>query len=387
MAAITSIRSLTLDLPPSCIAFCPTLPQYFVVGTYFLHPEEEQQSAAAQDDEVTSADEDVQQKRSGSLILFRLEGDEIIHVVTKTTDFAVLEAQWTPHNEGLGYLLAVATSTGQLVLYRLETTSDSVDLIPLSLNVVADPSVLVLSLAWHPKRADIIGITLSNGDVSLCTVTAAKSWSEDASISVMRVHHHELEAWTLAFTGPGSTSILSGGDDVALQHSLVNFDEHEGSIVQWRDRKLHQAGVTAILPLTSDLVVTGSYDDHIRLIACSAGARRYVLAELNLGGGVWRLRILAASESLNMEGVGTLSASKRIVMLASCMHAGARVVRLHRDEDGSYKFEVVAVFEEHQSMNYGSDARPSSSNKKSIISTSFYDRLLCLWRFDVGSVT
>ena len=233
--------------------------------------------------------------------------------MTKTTDFAVLEAQWTPHNEGLGYLLAVATSTGQLVLYRLETTSDSVDLIPLSLNVVADPSVLVLSLAWHPKRADITGITLSNGDVSLCTVTAAKSWSEDASISVMRVHHHELEAWTLAFTGPGSTSILSGGDDVALQHSLVNFDEHEGSIVQWRDRKLHQAGVTAILPLTSDLVVTGSYDDHIRLIACSAGARRYVLAELNLGGGVWRLRILAASESLNMEGVGTLSASKRSV--------------------------------------------------------------------------
>ena len=77
MAAITSIRSLTLDLPPSCIAFCPTLPQCFVVGTYFLHPEEEQQSAAAQDDEVTSADEDVQQKRSGSLILFRLEGDEM----------------------------------------------------------------------------------------------------------------------------------------------------------------------------------------------------------------------------------------------------------------------------------------------------------------------
>ena len=63
------------------------------------------------------------------------------------------------------------------------------------------------------------------------------------------------------------------------------------------------------------------------------------------------------------------------------------MVRLHRDKDGSWKFEVVAVFEEHRSMNYGSDVQPGSSNRKSIISTSFYDRLLCLWRFDLESVT
>ncbi|KAK3699313.1 hypothetical protein LTR37_016465 [Vermiconidia calcicola] len=312
MAAITSIRFLTLDLPPSCIAFCPTLPQYFVVGTYYLHPKG-QLSAAAQNDEVPSADEDVQQKRSGSLILSRLEGDEITHVVTKTTEFAVLDAQWTPHSERLGDLLAVATSTGLLVFYRLDTTSDSADLILSSVNVVAHSSVLVLSLAWHPRYADAIGITQSNGDVSLCTTTAAKAWSEDASISNANIHHHELEAWTLAFTGPGSTSILSGGDDVVLQHSLIDINEHEEATLQWRDRKLHQAGVTALLPVTSDIVVTGSYDDHIRLIACSAGARRHVLAELNLGGGVWRLRILAASESLDMEGVGTLSAATRFV--------------------------------------------------------------------------
>ena len=30
---ISSLASLTLDLPPSCIAFCPSKPQFFVVGT------------------------------------------------------------------------------------------------------------------------------------------------------------------------------------------------------------------------------------------------------------------------------------------------------------------------------------------------------------------
>lgn len=65
------------------------------------------------------------------------------------------------------------------------------------------------------------------------------------------------------------------------------------------------------------------------------------------------------------------------------MHAGTRVVRLCKGEDGEWTFQVVARFEEHRSMNYGSDVQPGNGNVKSIISTSFYDKLLCLWRFDL----
>jgi diphthamide biosynthesis protein 7 len=66
------------------------------------------------------------------------------------------------------------------------------------------------------------------------------------------------------------------------------------------------------------------------------------------------------------------------------MHAGARIVRVQVDEEGQWSIEVLAKFEEHKSMNYGSDAQPQGSEdggQRIIVSTSFYDKLLCLWRF------
>ena len=76
-----------------------------------------------------------------------------------------------------------------------------------------------------------------------------------------------------------------------------------------------------------------------------------------------------------------------LVILASCMHAGARVVRLCKGEsgygDGAWEFEVLARFEEHESMNYGADFQPDGLDiAKRVISISFYDKLMCLWRLD-----
>lgn len=65
------------------------------------------------------------------------------------------------------------------------------------------------------------------------------------------------------------------------------------------------------------------------------------------------------------------------------MHAGSRVLRLCKGENNGWTFHVVAKFEEHESMNYGSDVQPSSGELKSIISCSFYDKLLCLWQINV----
>lgn len=110
MTSIKSVSSITLDLPPSCISFCPTRPQFFVVGTYFLHPavsvpqdgsdeqRRHQQSGlvtepASASSAVAEAHADVPaaeeaaavpansnagpQKRTGSLLLFRLNGDSM----------------------------------------------------------------------------------------------------------------------------------------------------------------------------------------------------------------------------------------------------------------------------------------------------------------------
>lgn len=201
----------------------------------------------------------------------------------------MLDIQWTPHNLQHGNLLAVATSTGLITVYRLDLESERVDLTFLTRKLVADPSILVLSIAWHPHQPHVIGITLSNGNVCLLHDSAGISSAQNEVMEVRDIHKHELEAWTLAFAGDESKDVLSGGDDVVLQNSFINGGT---ASFKWKDRRLHEAGVTAILPLTNDLIITGSYDDYIRLISTPAAGRRQVLASLNLGGGVWRMKSL-----------------------------------------------------------------------------------------------
>ena len=70
------------------------------------------------------------------------------------------------------------------------------------------------------------------------------------------------------------------------------------------------------------------------------------------------------------------------------MHAGSRIVRLESSSEGSdeWAFSVLAKFEEHKSMNYGSDVQPvqigEKGGQRTIVSTSFYDKLMCIWQFD-----
>lgn len=213
---------------------------------------------------------------------------------TNETDFAILDVQWTHRNDE--DLLAVATSVGKLAFYRLQAGCGNAELVCLSSKSVADPSTLVLSLAWHPVHAHFIGMTLSDGSVSICESMSGELWSKDAAVRTTCIHQHELEAWMIAFIG-ASNIVLSGGDDAVLKCSYLN-EQQEPSFA-WQDRKIHQAGVTAIVPLTPALTLTGSYDDNLRLISHPVNVRPRCLAEHNLGGGVWRLKILNPSNNLS----------------------------------------------------------------------------------------
>lgn len=157
--------------------------------------------------------------------------------------------------------------------------------------ILVAEDTLALSLAWHPTRASCLGVTTSDGAVYLCESESSSDsqiWEPGSTTDVQEVHRHDLEAWTMAWLGD-EVGLLSGGDDAVLRY----FDhDAAGQAVKWFDRRFHGAGVTAILPLTPELALTGSYDDHIRLISCPAMGRREVKAELRLGGGVWRLKVL-----------------------------------------------------------------------------------------------
>jgi diphthamide biosynthesis protein 7 len=74
---VQSLRSLELDLPPSCVEFCPAFPPYFLVGTYSLQPEGSNSDSA--DANAVAENEDGQatqprqpQSRNGSIVAFTL---------------------------------------------------------------------------------------------------------------------------------------------------------------------------------------------------------------------------------------------------------------------------------------------------------------------------
>jgi diphthamide biosynthesis protein 7 len=201
-----------------------------------------------------------------------------------------------------------------------------------------------------------------------------------------------LETWCTVISpvpsNPEQFTLYSGGDDSVLNYatcSITGPDADDDSSLEVEvvfgpmQVPGHNAGVTAIQPLPcgKDIVVTGSYDDRIRVYSIQGLHETYgmrktkLLAEDNLGGGVWRLRLIRTEE-----GNGTWKA----VILASCMHAGARVIEVVGSEDGAVDLKCLARFEEHKSMNYASDFQPGTQEGELVcVSSSFYDKMLALW--------
>lgn len=309
------------------------------------------------------------------------------------TIYAVLDLHFSPNNPEL---VAVATSIGTICLFQVDIVkSDVLGLKEVSTIPIAAASTLVLSLAWSPwtSTPGWIATSLSDGNVVILDC-------EDWQSSKFQNRCHTLEVWTLAFlpSFSGQPLLFSGGDDSVISANLVEWLHQgcsadpsglRGSIDNYRylpDRKTHGAGVTAVLPLvvTADpeeqIVVTGSYDEFVRVLAApkSPGSSRWsLLAEKQLYGGVWRLKLVRSQLS---QGCRTFT------VVASCMHAGVRIITISKSKDTGWTIGAIAKFEEHESMNYASDARPepeeSVSQKFTVISTSFYDKKLCMWQFD-----
>ncbi|KAF7555043.1 hypothetical protein G7046_g6656 [Stylonectria norvegica] len=381
---VSSQASLILDLPPSCIQFCSTHPEFFVVGTYSLEKDE----TSGQEDDEGSASDDVSgakkiQSRNGSLIVFKVEGSDLrltsdtgvgrTLIQTVSQPSAILDIRFHPA-PGKQDILAAVSSTGTLAIFRLdpsESSSAPLRHVAASRCDVVGEEVLILQCNWHPTIHELIGVTTSTGAALLLRLDAQHRIVGPATDLDIP---NSLEAWCIAFSEatPASNrhearvSVYCGGDDSMLRYASCDLD------VKGQDqvpvchipfppitiRGPHAAGVTAILPLplfakdNQRVVVTGSYDDHLRVfliqdLHCSSGLKRVELVlEENLGGGVWRLDLVDFHQSLK---------TSKLRILASCMHAGARLVEISTQDEQSWTCEILARFEEHKSMNYGSD--------------------------------
>ena len=307
------------------------------------------------------------------------------------TPSAVLDLHFSKHEPNV---FAIATSNGSVCLYTLEITDRVTCSIKKFISIqVADPSILVLSLAWSPSSAQpsTLAVSLSNGQVGIFDYMTSK-------IPPSMLQAHSLEAWTVSWSSVSEIDrprvLYSGGDDSAIcwygeesfepelefdgESSIENVYEPIGC-----DKKTHGAGVTAILPIATKIagevvLLTGSYDEFLRvLVPVAKSTRSKVLVERRLGGGVWRLKLLKAAESI-------IDDQLILSVLASSMHAGVRIVEVSRSKEHEWTIKITAKFEEHESMNYASDARielgDDGAETATCVSTSFYDRKLCVWK-------
>ncbi|MCJ1293763.1 hypothetical protein MMC34_005318 [Xylographa carneopallida] len=334
------------------------------------------------------------------------EDDESVPAIerklqTVSTCSAVLDLHFSPHQPEV---LAVATSTGAIEIYQLHLVQ-SISLERSLIVQAFDSAILALSLAWHPslERPTEIAVSLSDGNIALV------DYSKTPPVQLV-TEAHSLEAWTVSWSNLGRTSndcvLYSGGDDSGLRafphrqlRSDIRPDEDDvespaSATAPIFNTKIHGAGVTAILPIkrasssTPETILTGSYDEYIRVLALSPMGIWKVLAEKRLGGGVWRLKQIAGLENNDTP----LPTQSPHYVLASCMHAGARVLQICQNSPETWSIDVLYKFEEHKSMNYGSDATFLRDHEKGkypsvvVASTSFYDRELCLWEIPASHV-
>ncbi|KAL5337333.1 hypothetical protein BJX70DRAFT_389372 [Aspergillus crustosus] len=443
----TSRTTIYLDQPPSCLQFCPASPNNLVIGTYLLS-----------ENKSTDSDglETIQQKKTGSLHLWHLdpENDSLNQISRYAIDAAVFDLHFHPVNPEI---LAIATSTGCISLFSVfkagftllwnrsvheDPTIPALYLAWVPAGWLEESLTSPVGSQSGGGNGDGFAVTFSDGRTGVFSLNRTDTGTEgngegeeDEPITEVGsfMAKQPIEVWFVAAASYASVSetedgakqstpyLFTGDDfgtlttrrfaDVAAQHpptSTSNQDGIENTTTQTisplllnsSDKALHHnAGVTSILPLPiplfsgltngEPLLLTGSYDEYLRVYHAKRGGE--VIAEAGLGGGVWRLQLV------DIKNTGSTSEARgrwEFLVLASCMHAGTRVVRvtIGEAEDGGAEadIEVLAEFTEHESMNYASDVWRANTGVNGIqgselrvVSSSFYDRRVCVWRVDV----
>ncbi|KAJ5396704.1 hypothetical protein N7509_004817 [Penicillium cosmopolitanum] len=410
-----SATTVFLDQPPSCLEFCPDIPNHFVVGTYLLSE--------------TKSESEIQQTKKGSVQLWKLDPatNDLSLVQRVPLPYAVFDLHFHPRNRSQ---FAIASSTGCVALFNVNSgfandasSQPNIEQI-WTKQVHDDPSIPALFLAWTPQNwfsnpsADGFAVTFSDSRTSVFgtveDITEEAGLDEWGSFEAKQM----IEVWFVALAAMTPSSgenegkennvpfMYTGNDFGSLHtrrfvsHAEKEVDEEEPLaplLLEHDDRaRHHTAGVTAILtlpvPLVDDapILLTGSYDESLRVY--HATRRGEVLVEEGLGGGVWRLQLLNSTNVAGLNGIQ----EQHFLVLASCMHGGTRVVRVtlkQEDQNSEWSIRVLAEFTEHESMNYASDvwkgSLPEASSESQgpsellCVSSSFYDRRVCVWKATV----
>lgn len=334
MSHCKRVANATTKLPPCAIQY---VEGWILVGTYKLDEEK--------------------RERFGSLDVYNTD---LALADSQPTDSAILDVKVSKHDSTRVWS---AQSTGSIIQWRREGGS----ITKVNEFQLFDQETLVLAIAESSNDPTIMSATLTTGEVVLIRI------DQDGLSVESTVQTHSLEAWISEFgsLGPLSNVLFSGGDDsIVAAHDIRTMDS--GHI--WA-RRLHDAGVTSILPASKswmhdqpETLWTGGYDDKLRSIDLRmAGASElssYMIPRvkdtIDLGGGVWRL----------------LPNGRDNRVLACCMYGGARIVNPSPSSDeGEFCMVENTITEGHDSMVYGG----AWIGDNELVTCSFYDRVVQTW--------
>lgn len=145
-----------------------------------------------------------------------------------------------------------------------------------------------------------------------------------------------------------------GGDDSVFCAWDTRCDNVNKISFRKRD-----AGVTSFLNHKENMLFVGSYDENL----CLYDVRNFKksLDEINLNGGIWRLKKSPKNENF---------------LLTACMYHNFSII------DCSEKLSLIAEYNEHQSICYGCDwSHQQHDNYQFFATCSFYDHKLSVCSF------
>ncbi|CAI6344188.1 unnamed protein product [Macrosiphum euphorbiae] len=332
--------------PADTVEWCP-IPEYsnvFVCGTYKL--------------------EEASKKKTGTINLFSLDSQNKIKLVQSVPEDAVLDLKWNSFIAlGSGKILLAAALSGKHVsIYRLDENGTDLSLslfTSFDLPKTDGESHMSLSIAWsrpYENGSQSIAFSDSCGYITLVNLN-------DRLIRSFKAHG--FESWIVTYNYWEPNILYTGGDDCKFKcyDQRLRFDK---PVFENKD---HEQGVTTCSSnkIRENIIVTGSYDENIRLWDIRNMKHSY--NSVKVDGGVWRLK---------------WEPNKEEYLLSASMFNAAHIIDTSLDVAN-----ICQSFgEKNNRLYYGADwchhdtqfeHDTKSKNKKVIATCSFYDHRLDLF--------
>lgn len=266
------------------------------------------------------------QSRLGSLHLFAVESGEegslnLRQFYHRQTS-GIFDVKW--NSKSSIPWLAQATADGSITTYVLRNQ----DIDCTETQAVQVGSSMCLSVDWAPQTdVPCVAVSLADGFLSLVNLAVP------APVVQSSWQAHAFEAWVCSFDTWRPEVLYSGGDDC----HFCAWDTR-GPLV-FRDKTSHGMGVCCIQssPHREHVVVTGSYDEILRIWDMRMMQKALLKGHANMGGGVWKVKCHPKVDNL---------------LLTACMHNGFSIVAM---KEAGTRLEILQDYKEHSSLAYGAD--------------------------------